>query len=433
MKKIKTVVIGGGSSYTPELAEGFVKNRDSFPLRELVLVDVESGRKKTEIVCALIRRMFEKEELDIAVSYTFDREKALEGADFVISQFRVGGLEARSKDEKLPLRYGMIGQETTGPGGFAKALRTIPVMLGICRDMEKICPDAWLINFTNPSGVVTQAVRKYTKVKCIGLCNVPINMTREAQEALGADRSRVHCSFAGLNHLSFIGKLYVDGRDLLKDSDAIRRLKENSMKNIPDIGLPLELLEALGFIPSSYLKYYFLEKHMLDEELKSFKETGKTRADDVMEVERRLFEKYSEESLREKPAELAQRGGSMYSEAAVSLMDSIWNDRGDIHVVNVPNNGCLPDLPPDAVVETNCVIRREGAVPLSYGPLPSSIKGLVQHVKAYEELTIEAAVEKSREKAFLALVNHPLVHDAYDARMLLDDMLEANSAYIDLT
>ena len=216
MKTIKIVVIGGGSSYTPELADGIIKSRNTFPVGELVLVDVESGRKKVEIVCSLIQRMFKKENLNIEVSYTLDREKALEGADFVVSQFRVGGLEARSRDEKIPLKYGIIGQETTGPGGFAKALRTIPVILDLCRSMEKICPEAWLINFTNPSGIVTQAVHKYTKVSCIGLCNVPINMEKEICSALGADKSRVHCSFAGLNHLSFIGKLYVDGKDLPK-------------------------------------------------------------------------------------------------------------------------------------------------------------------------------------------------------------------------
>ena len=221
-------------------------------------------------------------------------------------------------------------------------------------------------------------------------------------------------------------------KTFLKDSKAVQLLKNSVVKNIPDIEMPSELLTSLGFVPSSYLKYYYLEKQMLKEEVKEFEETNKTRADEVVEVERKLFEKYKDINLNVKPAELAQRGGAMYSEAAVSLMDSIWNDRGDIHVVNVQNNGCLPELPADSVIETNCIIRREGAIPLNYGPLPASIKGLVQQVKAYENLTIEAAFEKSKTKAYLALVNNPLVHDAYDAKLLLDEILEANSAYIDL-
>jgi Alpha-galactosidases/6-phospho-beta-glucosidases, family 4 of glycosyl hydrolases len=431
MDRLKIVVIGGGSSYTPELAEGFIKNRDTLPVGELVLVDVENGRKKVEVICALVQRMFKKENIDIAVSCTLDRKKALEGADFIISQFRVGGIEARSRDEKIPLKYGIIGQETTGPGGFTKALRTIPVVLDICRDIENICPDAWLINFTNPSGIITEAVHKNSKVKCMGLCNVPINMIREVSNAIGINKSKIHCCFAGLNHLSFIGKLYINGRDVLKDSNTVQLIKDSVVKNIPNVQMPSELLTSLGFIPSSYLKYYYLERQMFEDESKHFKETGKTRADEVAEVEKKLFDKYMDANLCEKPAELAERGGSLYSEAAVSLIDSIWNDRGDIHVVNALNNGCVPELPFNVIIETNCIIRREGAVPLSYGLLPKSIKGLVQHAKAYEELTIEAAVERSRVKAYRALINNPLVHDANDAKLLLDDLLECNSEYID--
>jgi 6-phospho-beta-glucosidase len=254
MGGIKLVVIGGGSSYTPELADGLINRRDSFPVKELVLVDIESGRKKAETICALIGRMFGKAGLQTGISCSFDRKEALRGADFVVSQLRVGGLAARSKDERVPLKYGAIGQETTGPGGFAKALRTIPVMLDICRDMEEACPEAWLINFTNPSGMITEAVHKHSKVNCIGLCNIPINMERAVCGFLGADRSRVNCSFAGLNHLSFIGRLRLDGRDVLKDLSGTSAAAGVPVKNIPGIDLPAGFAAILGVIPSPYLK-----------------------------------------------------------------------------------------------------------------------------------------------------------------------------------
>jgi 6-phospho-beta-glucosidase len=432
MEGLKIAIIGGGSSYTPELAEGIIKKRDTFPVRELALYDVESGREKAETICALIGRMFRRANVNINVSLTFDRKQVLGNADFVVCQFRVGGLRARSLDEKLPLKYGLIGQETTGPGGFAKALRTIPVILELCRDMQEICPDAWLINFTNPSGLVTQAILTHTNIKCIGLCNVPVNMERDVKNALGKDGENAHCVFAGINHLSFIGRVFVDGRDILKGPDSVWKLRGEGMKNIPDVQLPAELLDRLGFIPSSYLKYYFLEKQMIDEQFRRFMDTGKTRADDVMEIERELFKKYAEESLCEKPAELSKRGGSLYSEAAVSLMDSIYGDRGDIQVLNVQNGGCLPELHAESVIETNCVVRREGATPLSYGPLPPVIRGLVQHAKAYEKLVIEAAVEKSRTLALSALIANPLVHDAGAAINLFNDILDANRIYIEL-
>jgi 6-phospho-beta-glucosidase len=249
MEGLKFVVIGGGSSYTPELAEGIIKRHDSLPLRELVLVDVEMGKEKVGIIRDLVDRMFKKAGLYVSVSSTLDRESALPGADFVISQFRVGGLKARAKDESIPLKHGLIGQETTGPGGFAKALRTIPVILDICSDIERLCPGAWLINFTNPSGIITEAVKKHSNVKCIGLCNVPINMERSITENLKADPSRVYCSFAGLNHLSFIKNVYLDGRDIT--ADITRRVRAEG--KIPFVHIEedneksMNLAAGLGF------------------------------------------------------------------------------------------------------------------------------------------------------------------------------------------
>lgn len=427
---MKLTVIGGGSSYTPELADGIIKSYNTFPVRELALVDIEAGRQKAEIICALLKRMFQKAGLPVNVYFTMDRPAALYAADFVISQFRVGGLAARSNDEKIPLKYGIIGQETTGPGGFANALRTIPQTLELCRDIEKICPDAWLINFTNPSGIVTEAAGRYTGVKCIGLCNVPINMEREIIKALGMDKKKVRCVFAGLNHLSFIGRLYVDGKELLSAKNGLPGMGGNIVQNIAGPQIPPEFINALGFIPSPYLKYFYLEREMLDEEMDKFRQTGKTRADEVRETEELLFQKYSDVTLNEKPEELMKRGGALYSEAAVSLMNSIWNDSREVHVVNTLNRGAIAGLPNDAVVETNCLIGRDGPVPLTYGALPAPVSGLIHAVKAYERLTIEAAVDGDAAKAVLALMNNPLVRDVNTARAVFGEILSANKEYL---
>jgi 6-phospho-beta-glucosidase len=427
---MKLTVIGGGSSYTPELADGIIKNYATFPVTELALVDIEEGPKKAEIICALLKRMFKRAGLPVNVSISLDRRCALRGTDFVISQFRVGGLAARSNDEKIPLKYGVIGQETTGPGGFANALRTIPETLELCRDMQNVCPDAWLINFTNPSGIITEAINSHTDVKCIGLCNVPINMEREICKTLGMDKVRVHCMFAGLNHLSFIGKLFVDGQDMLLSGDGLPRIGESVVKNIAGPDIPADIIDAFRLIPSPYLRYFYLERDMFEEEMEKYRQTGKTRADEVMETEALLFEKYRDETLAEKPEELSKRGGSLYSEAAVALMNSIWNDSGCMHVVNTANRGAITNMPYDAIVETNCIIGRQGATPLAFGPLPRQLAGLVHHVKAYEQLTIEAAISGEAKKAVTALANNPLVRDVKLAKALFEDILSANTDYL---
>lgn len=430
MKPIKLVVIGGGSSYTPELAEGIIKRYAFLPVNELVLVDIEQGREKVEIIYHLIKRMFDKAGVDIKLSYTLDRQSALAGADFVLTQFRVGGLNARSRDEMIPLKYNIIGQETTGPGGFAKALRTIPVMLQICRDIEKLCPDAWLINFTNPSGIVTEAVKTHSKVKCIGLCNVPMNMEKSIADGLGVDASRVFCRFTGLNHLSFIQNVYLDGSDITEDVLKSQNTAGEIVKNIPSLKLSDNFLTSLGLIPSPYLKYFYFEKLMLCEELKSVENGSGTRADEVMRVEKELFELYKDPNLSEKPEQLSLRGGALYSDAAMSLVDSIYNNRSRVHVVNTQNMSSIPGLPDDCVIETNCIINSSGAHPLSCGPLPLNIRGLVEHVKAYEELTIKAAVQHDKAAALMALVNNPLVHDVSSAEPLLDDIIRENYEYL---
>lgn len=425
---MKLVVIGGGSSYTPELIEGVILHKDSLPVTEIVLIDVEMGQEKVRINTEFAGRMVKKAGLAIDVRYTMDRREGLKDAAFVITQLRVGGLDARAKDERIPLTYGVIGQETTGPGGFFKALRTIPVLLDICKDMEDVCPDAWLINFTNPAGIVTEAVLKHTKVKCIGLCNVSINMKHDAAKRLQVEAKDLDCRFIGLNHLSVMNHAYYQGKDRIADVLAVST-SEGVVKNIEKNGEMDLLAREMGCMLSPYLQYFYSEKEMLSKETKEALSITGTRADQVKRVEKELFACYQDENLKEKPEALSKRGGSRYSEAAIHLIDSIYNDRQDVQVVDVANHGIIPQLPEDCVIETNCVIGEDGAKPMSTD-VPLTVLGLIEQVKAYEILTIEAAVTGDRKTALMALMNNPLVHDIKDARHILDDMIRAHEAYL---
>ena len=425
---MKIAVIGVGSSYTPELMEGIISHKDSLPVTEVVLIDIPEGEEKVSINTAFAKRMVEKAGLPISVRYTLDRREGLKDASFVIAQIRVGGLDAREKDERIPLKYDVIGQETTGPGGFFKALRTIPVMLSICRDMEEVCKDAWLINFTNPSGIITEAILKNTKVKCIGLCNVSINMRYDAAERLSVSPDELDCRFIGLNHLSVMNHAYYQGKDRILDAVNVEN-KESVVKNIKKDEEMDAVARELGCLLSPYMQYFYTEKEALrHEKLEAIGLTG-TRAAQVKEVEKNLFECYKDVNLREKPAALAKRGGARYSMAAICLIDSIYNDTNDVQVVDVFNNGIIPQLPDDVVIEVNCRIGRNGAAPLA-SDVPSSVLGLIEQVKAYEEFTIEAAITGDRNKALIALLNNPLVHDVRDAKGILNELLEAHKAYL---
>ena len=426
---MKLVVIGGGSSYTPELIEGVIFHKDSLPITEVVLIDVEMGLDKVRINTEFARRMVKKAGLPIQVSYTLNRKEGLKDAAFVITQLRVGGLDARAKDERIPLTYGVIGQETTGPGGCFKAFRTIPVLLDICKDMEQVCPDAWLINFTNPAGIVTEAVLKYTKVKCIGLCNVSINMKHDAAQRLQVDAEELDCRFIGLNHLSVMNHAFYQGADRIEEVLAVSN-RESVVKNIEKNDEMDTLAREMGCMFSPYLQYFYSEKEMLKKETEEAISITGTRADQVKKVEKDLFACYQDENLEEKPEALSKRGGSRYSEAAINLIDSLYNDRQDVQVVDVMNHGTIPQLPDDCVIETNCVIGKDGARPLADVEVPAEILGLIEQVKAYEILAIEAAVTGDRRKALMALMNNPLVHDVKDARGILEDMMKAHAAYL---
>ena len=427
---IKIVTIGGGSSYTPELVEGFIKRHKELPVKELWLVDIEEGKHKLEIVGNLAKRMVKKAGVDMEVHLTLDRREALKDADFVTTQLRVGLLDARIKDERIPLSHGVIGQETNGAGGLFKALRTVPVVLDIIKDIEELCPNAWLVNFTNPTGVISEAVFKYTNFRrYIGLSNVPIGVKNGMADILEVEKDRVEMDFAGLNHMVYALNVRLDGKDITKE--AIEKFVTSSltMQNIKDIPLNADFVRALGVIPCPYHKYYYKHKEMLEEELEGFKD-GKTRGETVKALEDDLFELYKDENLAVKPPQLEKRGGAYYSDAACNLINSIYNDKKDIQVVNTLNNGAIRDFREDSAAEMSCVITKEGPKPLSVGYLPVAVSGLVTEIKAFEILAAKAAVEGDYNAALQALCINPLIPSDDLAKTILDEMMEAHKEYL---
>lgn len=429
---LKLAIIGGGSSYTPEIIEGIIQRHDRFPVTEIVLVDIEAGKEKLEIIGHLSKRMIEKANKPIQLSWTLNRKEALRSADFVSTQIRVGGLEAREKDERIPLSHGYLGQETNGAGGIMKAFRTIPVLMELAEEMHEICPNAWMINFTNPAGIVTEALLKYSAHdKVIGVCNIPYNMRHSSAEILNANPDDVVIDFVGLNHFVFGRHVYVNGEDRTKD--VLANLANNELDyspaNIISLGWSKTFIESIGLLPNPYHEYYFQTKEVLEKDIQAFKENG-TRAEQVREIEKALFEIYDKPTLQEKPKELEERGGAFYSNVACSLMASIHNNSQDIQTVNTTNQGAIPSLPYDAVIEVNCIITKEGPKPIATGDLPPSIKGHVLQMKAFEELVIEAALSGNYEDAYLAFVMNPLIGNEKDAKQLLDELLEAHEQYL---
>lgn len=436
MKKdtVKIVTIGGGSSYTPELVEGFIKRYDTLPVRELWLVDIEEGREKLETVGALAQRMVKKANLPMKVILSYDRQEALKDADFVTTQMRIGRLPARVEDERIPLSHGMIGQETNGAGGMFKAFRTIPVILDIVKDMQKLCPNAWMINFTNPAGMVTEAILRYTDFKkVIGLCNVPVNMVAGIAKILGVEENRVTLELQGVNHFIFATDVFVDGSSVM---DTIVEKYANvtaedtlAMKNFISLPYSPSFIRGLHAIPCPYHNYYFFTKEQLDEELEQWKE-GTVRGEVVSQVEKELFALYSHQELDVKPKQLEQRGGARYSDAACNLIQSIYNDTGDIQYVDVRNNGAISNLPHDSAVEVACQITADGPKPIATGELKCTINGYVQMMKSFERMVVEAAVTGNRDLAVTALNMNPLCPSDELANVVIDELLEAHKAYL---
>jgi 6-phospho-beta-glucosidase len=417
----KLTVIGGGSSYTPELIDGFIQHEEQVQVGEIVLYDVDPDRLK--IVGGMAQRMLHHAEIDTRLSLSSDRPSAIEGAQFVLSSIRVGQMAARIRDEKIPLKYGVIGQETTGPGGTLKAWRTIPVTLDIARDMARYAPDAWYVNFTNPSGIITEAILKHTGLKAVGLCNNPINIQAGMADAFGVEPEAIFLEWIGLNHVNWIRRVYVQGKDVT--GELMDRLEElGQFHELPYFDP--ELVRTLGVFPTYYLQYYYDHPKKLAEA----RAAGKTRGEVVWEVEKALLEKYADPVQVVKPPELSQRGGARYSEAAVNLILSLLLDRRDIQIVVARNGTSLPDLPPDASVEVPCVIGAHGITPLSMGQLPDTIRSLCQQAKAWESATVQAGVTGSRRHARLAMLLNPLVPSFETAAGLVDEMLEANREYL---
>ena len=376
MNGLKVAIIGGGSSYTPEIIEGLIKKQATFPLTELVLFDLPEAINKLTTMAELAKRMFKRAKVDVKVELTTDRKTALMNARYVLSQFRVGGLDARILDETIPLKHGLIGQETVGPGGFAKALRTIPVTLDICKDMEAYCPNAWLVNFTNPSGMVTEAVVNHTSISTVGLCNVPIGLKFLSARLLDVDPEEVSIDYIGLNHLVWGKSVYLNGEEV---TDKVLELMSDaapSMKNIQGAKWDRTFLKSLGMVPCDYHRYYYLTDEMFQIEKEQACQKG-TRGEIVKKLDEELFNIYSQPSLDQKPEQLSQRGGAYYSVAAINLIDSIHNDRKDIQPVNVRNNGAISNLPDHVVIETNAIIGKKDMKPLAVG------KGTLENFGTY--------------------------------------------------
>jgi len=413
---MKLVIFGGGSSYTPELIQGVIDNYDTLPFREVALMDINPQR--LEVLTALTQRMVRKAALPVRVTSTTERRRALEGATFVNGLIRVGGMDARIQDERIPLKYNVVGQETTGPGGMMKALRTIPVMLDLAHDMTEVCPNAWLINYTNPSGIIAEALGKHSHINFVGLCSGPRGWTGSIFRLMGVDPDRGNVDWVGLNHLGFAVRVWVDGKDMTQAAVEAAAREWN---------IDPEWLRTLGAIPATYLRYYYHHTSVVEE----YQQPGhRSRGEQIKDIEAVLFEQYADTSVVEKPKLLQKRGGGGYAELAMAVMSDIYHNTGDTEYVNVLNRGAVDDIANDASVEISCVMDRLGAHPVHFGEIPLPIRGLIQAVKAYESLTVQAAVEGSKRVAMQALMAHPLVPSWEVARPLLDDLLAANKRWL---
>ncbi|MFD9461506.1 6-phospho-beta-glucosidase [Streptomyces sp. NPDC060027] len=418
---MKLTVVGGGSTYTPELIDGFARLRDTLPVEELVLVDPAAER--LELVGGLARRIFAKQGHPGKIVTTSDLDAGVEGADAVLLQLRVGGQAARQQDETWPLECGCVGQETTGAGGLAKALRTVPVVLDIAERVRRTNPDAWIIDFTNPVGIVTRALLQAGH-KAVGLCNVAIGFQRKFAGLLGVSPADVHLDHVGLNHLTWETGVRLGGPE--GENVLPKLLAEHGAAVADDLRLPRSLVDRLGVVPSYYLRYFYAHDAVV-EELR----TKPSRAAEVAEMERELLTMYGDPALDEKPELLARRGGAFYSEAAVDLAASLLGGGGSPYqVVNTYNRGTLPFLPDDAVIEVQAAVNSKGPAPLPVTAVDPLYAGLMANVTAYEDLALEAALRGGRDRVFRALLAHPLVGQYACADSLTDQLIAHNREHL---
>jgi 6-phospho-beta-glucosidase len=426
---LKVTVVGGGSTYTPELVNGFLARVDKFPLSELWLLDVDEER--LTIVGEFARRIVEAQGNPFRVILSTNPRQAIQDAAYVTTQLRVGQMEARRKDEYLGHRHGLIGQETSGVGGMAKALRTIPVILQIANDMRELAqPEALLVNFTNPAGLVTQALSAYASdIPSVGVCNVPITtkmgILKLLEEAMGRkiDSNQAELKTLGLNHLSWHRGFTIEGEDVWPQviQSTIKELQEQEHPEWDP-----RTIEVLQMIPNYYLQYFYYT----DKKLKSQQGWPPSRAEEVIEVEKSLLEQYADPQLKELPADMMNRGGAWYSTMATELLSAHYNDLGEVHIVNIKNGGAVKEWPAEWVLEMAAVVKKDSITPVPTEPLPLSQFGLISQIKAYEMLTVEAAVHGDREAAYQALLANPLGPTADQVQAVLDDMLEIHRPYL---
>jgi len=418
----KAAIIGAGSTYTPELIEGFIERADRLRFDAIALMDIDMA--SLELVGGLAKRQLTEGGFKGEVIFTDDLSRALDGAAFVFAQVRPGKMAGRIRDEKIPLKYGLLGQETTGAGGFMQALRTVPVIMDLVADMKRFSDnDAWLINFSNPSGIIAEAVLNYTDANMVGLCNCAINMVKGIADVL--ETYDFDYEYVGLNHLSWITSVIKHGETENLVS-SLAGIADTSMKNNPVADIDPALMRAVPYVPSSYLNYYYARGAQVQKCL----DAEKTRGEICVEIESKLRERYSDPDLKEKPPELAQRGGALYATAAVSVAESIICDKRDLHVVAAKNKGAVPFMDDDDVVEVLCRLGKDGIAPQRVSVYNEYVVGLMRAVKAYEKLTVRAALTGNRDIALAALMAHPLVGDIAKAAPLLEEMLEANKDYV---
>jgi 6-phospho-beta-glucosidase len=423
---MKICVVGGGSTYTPELVDGILRRRERLPVDEIHLLDPNIQR--VSIVGRFMARLAAAAGSNVVVKWSSEPREAIRGSAFVVTQLRVGGQAARHKDEQMGRDFGLVGQETTGVGGFAKGLRTIPVILQVAKIIEEEAPDAWVVNFTNPAGMITEMLRRFTKLKVVGLCNVPWNMKQEVATGLEVEMDALELDYVGLNHLSWVRGFKVAGED--RTTDVLGKFRSKlgkqaggSHKDEPEFNEGF--IQALGAIPNYYLIYFYETAQVLRHQ-----ETHPTRASEVMDVEDRLIKRYEDENLTTKPEELMERGGAYYSESAAALMSDIWSDAGSVQIVNTRNDGALENLPADTVIEVPARITRKAITALRTAPLRPDMDAIVRAVKDYELLTIDAAMNGDRNKAVLALATNPLGPRGHDVLGLWDRLQKDNAGML---
>jgi 6-phospho-beta-glucosidase len=424
---LKIAVLGGASSYTPELFAGLLRPDSRLTVDEVALLDLDATR--LELVARVSRRLVEAADRRLTIHPTLSTDEVMDGADFVILQIRVGGAQARIRDETLPMRFGMVGNETTGPGGFICALRTVPVALAYARALERIAPKACLLNLTNPAGIVTEALLNHSSLRTLGFCNIPINLTTGLAEALDVSTDRMRIEYFGLNHLGWVPRAYLDGREVLGRLLAEARNRQATLyrHELVDPLVDPEWLRVLGMIPNWYCRYYYYPEQVLEEDRRS-EQTDGQRDITADEHLRRIYQRTGyDQQAREI---LAAKGGAQYYEPVLRVIDAIVHDTGALVVADVQNGGALPDLPAGACVEVPARFRRERTEPVPVGPMPISVRGLVQAVKAYEELAIEAALIGDSGIAVAALVAHPLCGSYPKAKAFLDSALEAEGTLL---